>query len=52
MYCRHKLPRLSALGLLILSSIVVVSTLVATEPPARAAKSASDDRWPVRAFNA
>jgi protein SCO1 len=40
MYCRHRLPRLSALGLLILSSIVVVSTLVATEPPARAAKSA------------
>ena len=39
-YCRPRLIRLSALGLLILSSIVVASTLVATELPARAAKSA------------
>ena len=39
MYCRRRLIRLSALGLLILHSIVFASGLVATEPPAWAAAS-------------
>ena len=40
MNCRRRFVRLSTLGLLILSSIVSTSALVATEPPARAAASA------------
>ena len=39
MYCRHRLVRLSTLGLLILSGIVSASALVVTAPPARTATS-------------
>ena len=40
MNCRHEVVQLSALGLLILTSVLFASALIMNEPPARAATSA------------